>query len=182
MVVIPTADHPRQQILAQIKPLTMAQTQPTTPLVDQSQTITPPPPPPPSSAPSASPTPATATSTTTSTTIPIPAADRSGSQQDMDLNTVGGENGKLGLSPPGSYTRIPPRSIDPSIVPPILPPHLLQVILNDPDKANTTILPQPNHVMLNHLYALSIKDGIMVLSATHRFRKKYVTTLLYKPI
>lgn len=99
----------------------------------------------------------------------------------MDLTAVG-ENGKLGSSPPGSYTRIPPRSIDPSTVPPILPPHLLQVILNDPDKANTTILPQPNHVMLNHLYALSIKDGIMVLSATHRFRKKYVTTLLYKPI
>ena len=36
--------------------------------------------------------------------------------------------------------------------------------------------------MLNHLYALSIRDGVMVLSATHRYRKKYVTTLLYKPI
>lgn len=106
---------------------------------------------------------------------------RSASQQDMDLSSVG-ENGKLSASPPGSYTRIPPRSLDPSAVPPILPPHLLQVILNNPDKANATILPQPNHVMLNHLYALSIKDGIMVLSATHRFRKKYVTTLLYKPI
>lgn len=45
-----------------------------------------------------------------------------------------------------------------------------------------TLLPEPNHVMLNHLYALSIKDGVMVLSATHRYRKKYVTTLLYKPI
>lgn len=107
--------------------------------------------------------------------------DGSASQQEMDLSTVA-ENRKSSLSPPGSYTRIPPRSIDPSAVPPILPPHLLQVILNDPDKANTTILPQPNHVMLNHLYALSIKDGIMVLSATHRFRKKYVTALLYKPI
>uniref|UniRef100_A0A6G1SHB2 5'-AMP-activated protein kinase subunit beta-1 n=1 Tax=Aceria tosichella TaxID=561515 RepID=A0A6G1SHB2_9ACAR len=83
-------------------------------------------------------------------------------------------------TPPGSYNS--PCSIDASAVPPIVPPHLLQVILNDPDKANATILPQPNHVMLNHLYALSIKDGIMVLSATHRFRKKYVTTLLYKPI
>jgi 5'-AMP-activated protein kinase regulatory beta subunit len=36
--------------------------------------------------------------------------------------------------------------------------------------------------MLNHLYALSIKDGVMVLSSTQRFRKKYVTTLLYKPM
>lgn len=103
---------------------------------------------------------------------------RAVSQHDMDLSSMGG----LSTSPPGSYSKIPPRSVDPSAVPPILPPHLLQVILNNPDKTNTTILPQPNHVMLNHLYALSIKDGIMVLSATHRFRKKYVTTLLYKPI
>ncbi|XP_023222962.1 5'-AMP-activated protein kinase subunit beta-1-like [Centruroides sculpturatus] len=28
----------------------------------------------------------------------------------------------------------------------------------------------------------SFQDGVMVLSATHRYRKKYVTTLLYKPI
>lgn len=68
--------------------------------------------------------------------------------------------------------------------PPFLPPHLLQVILNKdtPLSCEPTLLPEPNHVMLNHLYALSIKDGVMVLSATHRYRKKYVTTLLYKPI
>ncbi|CAB0001318.1 unnamed protein product [Nesidiocoris tenuis] len=68
--------------------------------------------------------------------------------------------------------------------PPILPPHLLQVILNQdvPITCEPTLLPEPNHVMLNHLYALSIKDGVMVLSATHRYRRKYVTTLLYKPI
>lgn len=28
----------------------------------------------------------------------------------------------------------------------------------------------------------SSQDGVMVLSATHRYKKKYVTTLLYKPI
>ncbi|XP_053675750.1 5'-AMP-activated protein kinase subunit beta-2 isoform X3 [Anopheles nili] len=68
--------------------------------------------------------------------------------------------------------------------PPVLPPQLLQVILNKdtPLSCEPTLLPEPNHVMLNHLYALSIKDGVMVLSATHRYRKKYVTTLLYKPI
>jgi len=68
--------------------------------------------------------------------------------------------------------------------PPVLPPHLLQVILNKdtPVSCDPNVLPEPNHVMLNHLYALSIKDGVMVLSATHRHRKKYVTTLLYKPI
>jgi 5'-AMP-activated protein kinase regulatory beta subunit len=68
--------------------------------------------------------------------------------------------------------------------PPILPPHLLQVILNKdtPMSCEPTLLPEPNHVMLNHLYALSIKDGVMVLSTTQRFKRKYVTTLLYKPM
>ncbi|TKC33992.1 hypothetical protein EI555_019782, partial [Monodon monoceros] len=68
--------------------------------------------------------------------------------------------------------------------PPILPPHLLQVILNKDTNisCDPALLPEPNHVMLNHLYALSIKDSVMVLSATHRYKKKYVTTLLYKPI
>ena len=68
--------------------------------------------------------------------------------------------------------------------PPILPPHLLQVILNKdtPLSCEPTLLPEPDHVMINHLYALSIKDGVMVISSTQRFRKKYVTTLLYKPI
>ncbi|VDP43494.1 unnamed protein product [Heligmosomoides polygyrus] len=55
--------------------------------------------------------------------------------------------------------------------PPALPPHLLQVILNKdtPVQCDPNVLPEPNHVMLNHLYALSIKDGVMVLSATHRY-------------
>lgn len=57
--------------------------------------------------------------------------------------------------------------------PPILPPHLLQVILNKdtPLSCEPTLLPEPNHVMINHLYALSIKDGVMVISSTQRFRK-----------
>lgn len=98
--------------------------------------------------------------------------------------------GHTGLSgsPPGDYTQdIPPRHVGQGLHhsgPPILPPHLLQVILNKETSMHCepTLLPEPNHVMLNHLYALSIKDGVMVLSATHRYRKKYVTTLLYKPI
>jgi len=89
-------------------------------------------------------------------------------------------------SPPGDYNQeVPDRKpFEKTTGPPILPPHLLQVILNKdvPVSCEPTLLPEPNHVMLNHLYALSIKDGVMVLSATHRYRKKYVTTLLYKPI
>ena len=76
---------------------------------------------------------------------------------------------------------------------------LLQVILNkdvsyQPDPI---LLEEPSHVMLNHLYAQvtqvklssisskylqAIRDDLLVLSSTQRFRKKYVTTLLYKPI
>ncbi|XP_058492271.1 5'-AMP-activated protein kinase subunit beta-1b [Solea solea] len=92
----------------------------------------------------------------------------------------------LSSSPPGPYHQdgyvVKPE--DKLKHPPILPPHLLQVLLNKDTKVSCdpTLLPEPNHVMLNHLYALSIKDGVMVLSATHRYKKKYVTTLLYKPI
>lgn len=102
----------------------------------------------------------------------------------MDSAGVKGVSG----SPPGDYSQqIPTRNSGQGFHhsgPPILPPHLLQVILNKeiPLHCEPTLLPEPNHVMLNHLYALSIKDGVMVLSATHRYRKKYVTTLLYKPI
>uniref|UniRef100_A0A0B6Y8K9 5'-AMP-activated protein kinase subunit beta-1 n=1 Tax=Arion vulgaris TaxID=1028688 RepID=A0A0B6Y8K9_9EUPU len=99
----------------------------------------------------------------------------------------GRATGKKGDKAASSYGQdIPPRGTTDGkhSGPPFLPPQLLQVILNKdtPAHVEPSLLPEPNHVMLNHLYALSIKDGVMVLSATHRFRKKYVTTLLYKPI
>lgn len=101
------------------------------------------------------------------------------------VKTGSGPQGICG-SPPGEYSQEIPqhKPYEKTAGPPILPPHLLQVILNKdvPVSCEPTLLPEPNHVMLNHLYALSIKDGVMVLSATHRYRKKYVTTLLYKPI
>ncbi|KAH9406884.1 5'-AMP-activated protein kinase subunit beta-2 [Tyrophagus putrescentiae] len=105
-----------------------------------------------------------------------------------NANAAANAQPTLSGSPPGSYTQEIPSADGhtgvPSTAPPFLPPHLLQVILNNPSTnfCEPTLLPQPNHVMLNHLYALSIKDGVMVLSAIHRYRKKYVTTLLYKPI
>jgi len=92
----------------------------------------------------------------------------------------------LSSSPPGPYQQeaYVIKTEEKLKSPPILPPHLLQVLLNKDTgvSCDPALLPEPNHVMLNHLYALSIKDGVMVLSATHRYKKKYVTTLLYKPI
>ncbi|KAF5897681.1 5'-AMP-activated protein kinase subunit beta-1-like, partial [Clarias magur] len=82
----------------------------------------------------------------------------------------------LSSSPPGPYHQDAyiPKQDEKFKSPPILPPHLLQVILNKDTgiSCDPALLPEPNHVMLNHLYALSIKDGVMVLSATHRYKKK----------
>ena len=67
----------------------------------------------------------------------------------------------------------------------ILPPHLLQKILLNEQVHHSyepSLLPEPQHVMLNHLYALAIRNGVMALSATGRYKKKFVTTLLYKPL
>jgi hypothetical protein len=58
--------------------------------------------------------------------------------------------------------------------PPNLPPHLERVILNSSivSKEDTSVLPVPNHVVLNHLYACSIRDGVMAVAGTTRYRKK----------
>jgi hypothetical protein len=58
--------------------------------------------------------------------------------------------------------------------PPSLPPHLEKVMLNSQTVSDedNSVLPVPNHVTLNHLYACSIKDGVMALAATSRYRKK----------
>ncbi|TRY69469.1 hypothetical protein TCAL_03250 [Tigriopus californicus] len=68
--------------------------------------------------------------------------------------------------------------------PPILPPHLLQILLNKEfsDMGDPVLLPEPSHVSLHHLYAQSIRDKMLVLSTTTRYRKKCVTVVLYKPL
>ncbi|KAI7867795.1 hypothetical protein BDF14DRAFT_1799111 [Spinellus fusiger] len=58
--------------------------------------------------------------------------------------------------------------------PPTLPPHLEKVLLNSQpvSEEDNSVLLEPNHVTLNHLYACSIKDQVMALSTTTRYRKK----------
>ncbi|XP_005721250.1 5'-AMP-activated protein kinase subunit beta-2 [Pundamilia nyererei] len=71
----------------------------------------------------------------------------------------------LSSSPPGPYGQehYVFRPEEHFKAPPILPPHLLQVILNKDTNisCDPALLPEPNHVMLNHLYALSIKVGLL---------------------
>jgi len=66
--------------------------------------------------------------------------------------------------------------------PPPLPPHLRHIILNKPPQlADTAALPVPQHVALNHLYCTAIKDNMMVLGITQRYKTKFVTTVYYSP-
>ncbi|KAJ9072453.1 galactose metabolism- protein [Entomophthora muscae] len=115
----------------------------------------------------------------------------------------------ISTSPPGEYSsQIPEFNLNPPTTrrgstastsadpnaknrPPALPPHLEKVILNAaPLRAETPgtstedywLLPVPNHVVLNHLYACSIRDGVMAVAGTTRYRSKYVTTIYYKPV
>eukprot|EP00117_Sycon_ciliatum_P001741 scpid37579/ scgid2910/ 5&apos len=99
---------------------------------------------------------------------------------DLDLDSP---QQSYSSSPPGEYSQEVPEKFLPG-VPPQLPRLLHQVPLNseqDP-RCDPTVLPTPDHVLLNHLYALSIKDGVMVLATTQRYQHKFVTTLLYKPV
>jgi hypothetical protein len=69
---------------------------------------------------------------------------------------------------------------DSSNRPPALPPHLRHIILNKPAPTiDPQSLPVPQYVSLNHLYCTAIKDGMMVLGATQRYREKYFTIVFY---
>jgi len=96
-------------------------------------------------------------------------------------------NDDLSKSPPGEYTdELPVRGLNLMSLdkPPYLPPQLLNIVLNKDTstRCEPALLPEPNHVMLKHLYALSIRDGVMVLSSTFRHKQKFITTCFYKPI
>lgn len=70
--------------------------------------------------------------------------------------------------------------------PPQLPPHLENVILNnfnsmDHDN-NLGALPIPNHVVLNHLATTSIKHNTLAVALVVRYKRKYVTQVLYAPL
>ena len=70
--------------------------------------------------------------------------------------------------------------------PPFLPQHLSQNMLNKNTLVTTVdpiILPAPvSHVTFEHLYAQSIKDNLLVLASTTRYKKKCVTVIYYRPI
>ncbi|KAI5970600.1 GAL83 [Candida margitis] len=68
--------------------------------------------------------------------------------------------------------------------PPQLPPHLESVILNNfnSNDNNSGALPIPNHVVLNHLATTSIKHNTLAVASIVRYKRKYVTQVLYAPL
>ncbi|OAA71599.1 5-AMP-activated protein kinase, beta subunit, interaction domain protein [Cordyceps fumosorosea ARSEF 2679] len=67
--------------------------------------------------------------------------------------------------------------------PPGLPGFLSKPILNAATlmKDDNSVLNMPNHTVLNHLATSSIKNNVLAVCATTRYRGKYVTTIVYKP-
>lgn len=70
--------------------------------------------------------------------------------------------------------------------PPQLPPQLDNVILNNfntMDRNNNSgALPIPNHVVLKHLATTSIKHNTLAVASVVRYKRKYVTQVLYAPL
>lgn len=88
-------------------------------------------------------------------------------------------------SPDSSYTNLHPGSEDESRDPPLVPAHLQHTLLSHPPTVDTSeTLPLPQSVILNHLYIENREAprSVVALGFTHRFRSKFVTVVLYKPV
>jgi len=87
-------------------------------------------------------------------------------------------------SPRESYNCPVPVAEDFQKEPPVAPPQLQLSLLNVPPAVDVvTSLPRPQHVILNHTYIQKGTSGTpaIILGTTHRYRSKYVTTVMYKP-
>ncbi|GAV62628.1 AMPKBI domain-containing protein [Cephalotus follicularis] len=88
-------------------------------------------------------------------------------------------------SPDSSYNNVYPGNKDEARDPPVVPPHLQHTLLSYPAGRDTSgTVPLPQNAILNHLY---IQNGepprsVVALGFTHRFRSKYVTVVVYKPV
>ncbi|KAM1411744.1 hypothetical protein TB2_023855 [Malus domestica] len=86
-------------------------------------------------------------------------------------------------SPPSSYDNRLLSEDDFSKPPLEVPPQLHVAFLNKPSSSNNGDQPpMPHPSQLNHLHIQNQIGGeFFALSSTHRFRNKFVTTVLYKP-
>lgn len=100
------------------------------------------------------------------------------------LNNVSGSESPS--SPISSYDNSPFSLEDFNEKLPELPPLLQQSPLDHPSSIsdNPESLEKPLNALLDHLYIQKGRTGqsLVALSSTHRFRTKYVTAVLYKPL
>ncbi|KAF2322333.1 hypothetical protein P3X46_010500 [Hevea brasiliensis] len=88
-------------------------------------------------------------------------------------------------SPDSSYNNAYPGNEDEARDPPLVPPHLQHTLLSYPASVDSSeTIPAPQNVILNHLYIENREAprSVVALGFTHRFRSKYVTVVLYKPV
>ncbi|XP_059626831.1 SNF1-related protein kinase regulatory subunit beta-3 [Cornus florida] len=102
---------------------------------------------------------------------------------DQDGATVAGF--EVPNSPDASYNNAYPGNEDEARDPPMVPPHLQHTLLSQPTNGDSSgSLPLPQNVILNHLYIENRENPrpVVALGITHRFRSKFVTVVLYKPV
>ncbi|KAF9024584.1 hypothetical protein BDZ89DRAFT_1068979 [Hymenopellis radicata] len=59
----------------------------------------------------------------------------------------------------------------------VVPNHDDDAVIAD----DNSVLPVPSHVVLNHLSTSSIRNGILAVANTARYKNKFLTTIYYKP-
>ncbi|CAL4902503.1 unnamed protein product [Urochloa decumbens] len=107
--------------------------------------------------------------------------DQHGRDDHEGVNVVGFE---VPPSPDASYNNPIPGNEDEGREPPLVPPHLQHTLLSfPPSQDESNPLPQPQTVVLSHLYIEKENTrSVVALGITHRFRAKFVTVVLYKPV
>ncbi|KAI3729691.1 hypothetical protein L6452_18354 [Arctium lappa] len=103
--------------------------------------------------------------------------------QDQETPVVAGF--EIPRSPDASYNNIYTTNEDDGRDPPVVPQHLQHTVLSYPNNTYPAApLPNPQHVVLNHLYIENreVTRSVVALGLSHRFRTKNVTVVLYKPV
>ncbi|KAJ6824169.1 SNF1-related protein kinase regulatory subunit beta-3 isoform X1 [Iris pallida] len=100
-------------------------------------------------------------------------------QDDQEGVTVAGF--EVPRSPESSYNNPIPGIEEEAQDPPLVPPHLQDSLPSIPADTDSS-LPLPQSVVLNHLYIENSPRSVVAMGFTHRFRSKYCTVVLYKPV
>lgn len=132
---------------------------------------------PPSSSTASTATTATSTNTTTATTTTTTAAttDVTRASSSRTRSTRSRTLGMTSLPDNTTSHEAPGKPFFPNPIAGL--DHWAQVQADD-----SSVLPVPSHVILHHLGTSAIKNGVLAVSDTTRYNKKYITTIYYKPI